>query len=120
MFRAAGLQDVQINGHLILVSPGDSRIPLEDAVPYTLSRHEIERERLENMREQYGEELAEAGFSQAEFRELMELKSARDDYLKADPERVREVMEVYTDPLLIARGTKPLPSSATGAPGENP
>lgn len=123
IFKEAGLEDVQINGHLILVSPGDARIPLEDAVPYTLSRHEIEWERLSNMREQYGAELAEAGFSLAEFEELMELKRARDDYLKGDPARVREVMEVYTDPLLIVRGTN-LPralSADAGAslPGEN-
>ena len=106
-FKTAGLEDVQINGHLILVSPGDARIPLEDAAAYALSRHEIEQERLNNMQEQYGEELAEAGFSRAEFGELMALKSARDDYLKADSARVLEVMEVYTDPLLIVRGTKP-------------
>jgi len=109
-FKTAGLENVQINGHLILVSPGDARIPLADAVAYTLARHEIERERLENMWEQYGKELAETDFSPAEFGELMELKRARDNYLKTDPTRVREVMEVYTDPLLIVRGTKPLQS----------
>lgn len=59
------------------------------------------------MQENYGEELAAAGFSQAEFAELIEWKRDRDDYLKADPARVREVMEVYTDALLFVRGKKP-------------
>jgi hypothetical protein len=106
-FKAAGLQDVQINGHLTLVSPGDARIPLDEAAAYTLARHEIERERLADMQEKYGEELAEAGFSQAEFEELLALRRGRYDHLQADPERVRQVMEVYTDALLIVRGTKP-------------
>lgn len=105
-FKAAGLADVQINGHLILVSPGDLRLPLAEAAAYTYTRHEIEQERLADMQKNYGEELAAAGFSPAEFVELIELKRARDDYLRADPERVREVMEVYTDPLLFVRGTK--------------
>jgi len=105
-FKNAGLEEVQINGHLILVSPGDARIPLAEAAAYVQARHEIEWERLENM-QQYAEELADAGFSQAEFAELMELKRARDDYLEADPARIREVMEVYTDPLILVRGTKP-------------
>lgn len=105
-FKAAGLEDVQINGHLTLVSPGDARLPLAEAAAYALTRHEMERERLTNMQAQHGAELAEAGFSQAEFEELLELKRARDHYLQADPERVRQVMEVYTDALLIVRGRK--------------
>lgn len=118
-FKAAGLEDVQINGHLTLVSPGDARIPLEEAAAYALTRHEMERERLTNMQAQHGAELAEAGFSQAEFEELLELKRARDDYLKADPGRVRQVMEVYTDALLIVRGTNPPSSSAADTVGKN-
>ncbi len=105
-FKAAGLEEVQINGHLTLVSPGDARIPLEEAADYALARHEVIWERMEETREKYGDELAEAGFSKAEFEELMELKRARDEYLKADPARVREVMEVYTDSLLFVRGRK--------------
>jgi hypothetical protein len=105
-FKAAGLEDVQINGHLMLVSSGDARISEEEAVRYVLARHEIDRERLAEWQKEYGDELAEAGFSQAEFDELLELKRARDEYLKADPSRVREVMEVYTEAFLIVRGTK--------------
>jgi hypothetical protein len=92
---------------LTLVSPGDARIPLDDAESYTLARHEITWEWLTHLKEKHGIELAEAGFSQAEFEELMELKRARDEYLRADPTRIREVMEVYTDALLIVQGTKP-------------
>lgn len=116
-FKAAGLVDVQINGHLILVSPGDSRLTLAEAAAYAFTRHEVEQERLTNMQENYGQELAAAGFSQAEFAELIELKRARDEYLRANPESVREVMEVYTDPLLFVRGTKqghPLPANDAG------
>ncbi|MFQ5886292.1 MAG: hypothetical protein ACE5II_03550, partial [Anaerolineae bacterium] len=55
----------------------------------------------------HGEELAAAGFGQAEFDELIALKRARYEYLQSDPARVREVMEVFTEPLLIVRGTRP-------------
>jgi len=113
-FKAAGLENLQINGHLALVSPADTRIPLEEAVSYCLSRHEIDQERLNNIQENYGEALAAAGFSQAEFDELLALKQARDDYLKANPARVRDVMEVFTDSLLFVRGQKPkLPNQST-------
>lgn len=110
-FKAAGLEEIQVNGHLTLVSPGDSRIPFEEAIGYALARHEMAMERVLEMQEKYGPELAEAGFSQADFEELLELKQARDGYLKADPSRVREVMEVYTDTLIIVRGIKPGSSS---------
>lgn len=106
-FKAAGLENVQINGHLPLVSPGDARLSDEEAAAYALARHEIAWERLNNLWTKYGDELAAAGFSQAEFDELRELKLRRDEYLRADPTRVREVMEVYTDPLLMVQGTKP-------------
>ncbi len=107
-FKTAGLENLQINGHLILVSPGDSRIPLAEAAEYAQLRHEIDRERLENIWREYGDELNEAGISTAEYEELMALRAARDDYLQADPARVREVMEVYTDPFLFVKGVKPL------------
>jgi hypothetical protein len=105
-FKAAGLQDVQINGHLALISPGDARIPIEEGALYALDRHQKALERLIRMREEHGEELAEDGFSLAEFDELITLKRARHKYLQADPSRVREVMEVFTQPLLIIRGTR--------------
>lgn len=107
-FKTAGLENLQINGHLILVSPGDSRIPLEEAAEYARVRREIDRERLENIWRDYGDEMNEAGFSTAEYEELMALRAARDDYLRANPARVREVMEVHTDPLLFIKGAKPL------------
>jgi hypothetical protein len=107
-FREAGLERVQIEGHLTLVSPGDDRIPLEDGAAYALARHKAALDRVTNMQEKHGDALAAAGFSKAEFEELIELKRARGEYLQADPSRVREVMEVYTNSLLIVRGTKPL------------
>lgn len=112
-FKAVGLEQVQIEGHLILVSPGDTRIPLDDAISYTLARHEITWGWLTNLQQNHGNELAKAGFSPAEFEELMDLKCARDDYLRADPTRIREVMEVYTDALLIVQGTKPAAMEAS-------
>lgn len=113
-FKAVGLEQVQIEGHLSLVSPGDARIPLDDAVTYTLARHEINWDWLTNLQENHGDELAKAGFSQVEFEELMELKRVRDEYLRADPARIREVMEVYTDALLIVQGTKPAGKKPAG------
>jgi hypothetical protein len=106
-FKAAGLQDVQINGHLALVSPGDARISVEEGTAYALARHRKEMDGLIRMRQEHGEELAEAGFSPAEFDELIALKRARYEYLQGDPARVQEVMEVFTEPLLIVQGTRP-------------
>lgn len=106
-FKEAGLQEVQINGHLALVSPGDTRFSVQEAGAYALARQNKELAGLIRMRQEHGEELAAAGFSQAEFDELIQLKRARIDYLQADPSRVREVMEVYTEPLLIVRGLRP-------------
>lgn len=93
---------------------GDARIPLDDAISYTLARHKITWDWLTNLQGKHGDELAKAGFSQAEFEELMELKCARDDYLRVDPTRIREIMEVYTDALLIVQGTKPAAMEAAG------
>jgi hypothetical protein len=98
---------VQINGHLTLVSPGDERLPLPEAIEYTLARHEVAWETVTTRWQNYSDELIEAGFNQSEFDELTGLMAARDAYLQADPARVREVMEVYTDAFLIVKGTKP-------------
>jgi hypothetical protein len=106
-FKAAGLQGVEINGNLKLFSPGDERVPVEEGAAYALDRHQKLIERITRWREEHGEELAAAGFSPAEFEELIALKRARHEYLQRDPARVREVMEVFTDPHLIVRGTRP-------------
>ena len=97
---------MQIDGHLSLVSPGDTRIPLEEAIAYAFEQHEATRQRLTSRWEQYGDALVRGGFSQADYDELMALRSKREAYLKEDPSRVREVLEVYTDPIQIVRGTK--------------
>ena len=59
------------------------------------------------MQEKHGEQLAQDGFSQAEFEELIALKRARLAYLQDDPARVRQVMEVFSEPVIIVRGTRP-------------
>jgi len=105
-FQEAGLQNVQINGHLALVSPGDARIPIDEAATYALTRHRKELDRLLKLRQERADEMVAAGFSAAELDELIALKQARYDYLLGDPERVREVMEVFTESLLIIRGAK--------------
>lgn len=106
-FKAAGLQDVQINGHLSLASPGDSRISDEEATAYALTRQKKELAKLISMRDKNGEELAADGFSPAEFDELIALKRARYEYIKNDPTRVKNVMEVFAEPVIIIRGVKP-------------
>jgi len=106
-FKEAGLQDVQINGHLALVSPGDGRIPVDEAAIYALARQQKELDGLVEMQEKHGVQLAQDGFGPAEFEELIALKRARLAYLQDDPARVREVMEVFSEPVIIVRGTKP-------------
>ena len=106
-FRDAGLENVQINGHLTLFSTGDDRIPVEDGQEYALASYKAVLDRIRRWRKDYGAELAAAGFSDAEFEELIALKQARYDYLKEDPARIREVMEVYSDPLIFVRGRRP-------------
>ena len=66
-FKVAGLEDVQINGHLKLVSPGDSRIPVEEGADYALAQYGHVLKRLEEWKRSHGQELAAAGFSPAEF-----------------------------------------------------
>jgi hypothetical protein len=89
------------------VSPGADRIPVELGASYAIARHEKELEELHWKYEEHGEELAAHGFSEEEFSELLELKRQRLEYLKDDNARVREVMEVFTEPYLIVRGTRP-------------
>lgn len=105
-FRQAGLEDVVVNGHLAVVSPGDGRFSLEEAAEYARARHERDWERLCGLWEQHAAALIAVGFSQAEYDELLALTTERDSYLQTEPAKVREVMEVYTDPLLIVRGRK--------------
>lgn len=106
-FRNAGLTDVRIDGHLMLFSPGDERLPPAEGAAYAVGMHRIALRRLEHWRDRYADDLAAAGFAHHEFDELLALKRARLDYLQVDPERVREVMEVFTDPLIVVRGTRP-------------
>lgn len=105
-FSAAGLEDVQINGHLKLISPGDARIPVDEAAAYALLRHRKWLERLAHWRQEHGAELARHGFSAAEFDELVSLERARYAYLQSETSCVREVMEVFVHPLLMVRGTR--------------
>jgi hypothetical protein len=105
-FRAAGLLDIQVNGHLKLISPGDERIPGSEAGTYALLQHQNWLKRLENRRVDYGEQLAEAGFTASEFEELIHLARTRYEHLRNNPARTSEIMEVFVDPLLIVRGTK--------------
>jgi hypothetical protein len=105
-YCGAGLENVQINGHLALISPGDERMPLEAGAAYAIAVHQKDLEGLCRQRQEHGEELAEHGFGKEEFDELLELKRARLEYLREDRARVREVMEVFTKPFLIVRGTR--------------
>ncbi len=88
-----------------MVSPGDARVSVDEAAAYALATHRHALRRLEHISEEYGEELAAFSFSEEEFKELIDLKRARYEYLEKNPDCVREVMEVVADPLLIIRGT---------------
>ena len=94
-----------------LFSPGDERVPLEEATAYTLAAHEEALERLSRWRKEHGGKLVAAGFGEHEFEELIALKRARYEYLQDNPACVREVMEVVADPLLIVRGTRAVSDS---------
>ncbi len=107
LFRHVGLEDIQVNGYLRMVAPGDDRIPIETGGPYAIAMQRSELKRIERWRADHSEELADNGFSEAEFDELLALKRARLAHLEEDPARVREVMEVITDPLIMVRGTRP-------------
>jgi SAM-dependent methyltransferase len=106
-FRQAGLLDVRVHGHLAVVAPGDDALGLGEGVDFALAVQEAELVRLREQRAAYGAELAAEGFSEEQFDELLELKGARLAQLRERPESVRETMEVYTEPLLIVRGTVP-------------
>lgn len=106
-FKNAGLKEVQINGHLVVVSPGDARIPIEEGAAYALARNETELNKLIKMREKHGAQLAQDGFSETEFDELISLKQKRYEFLREDPSRVRDMMEVFNQPIFIIRGTRP-------------
>lgn len=106
-FRQAGLVDVHVNGHLAVVAPGDDRIAPGEGVDFSVAMQEAELTRLESQRREHGAELAAGGFSEADFEELIELKRSRLARLRERPGAVRETMEVYTEPMLIVRGTVP-------------
>ncbi|MEJ2357614.1 MAG: class I SAM-dependent methyltransferase [Deinococcales bacterium] len=106
-FRQAGLLDVRVNGHLAVVAPGDDRIAPDEGVDFSIAMHEAELARLRDQRRRYGAELAAGGFSTAEFDELLEYETARLGRLREHPNAVKETMEVYTEPMLIVRGTVP-------------
>lgn len=106
-FRQAGLLDVQVNGHLAVVAPGDDRIGRGEGVEFSLAVQEVELARLEAQRLEHGAELADGGFPEGDFDELISLKRARLVRLRERPDALREVMEVYAEPMLMVRGTVP-------------
>ncbi|MDX1414388.1 MAG: hypothetical protein R3293_09375 [Candidatus Promineifilaceae bacterium] len=103
-FKEAGLQEVQVNGHLSLVSPGDNRIPAVEGANYAIIRQKKALDRLVQMQEKHGRRLARLGFSQVEFEELLKLKRARLRYMQEQGDEVRQVMEVFTYALLMVKG----------------
>jgi ubiquinone/menaquinone biosynthesis C-methylase UbiE len=115
-FRQAGLEDVQVNGHLAVVAPGDDRIAPGEGVDFSVAMQEAELTTLRAQRRQYGEELAAAGFSLEQFDELLELKQARLEGLRQRPDALRTTMEVYTEPMMIVRGTVPAEARPARAP----
>ncbi len=107
-FKNEGLENVQINGHLSSFSPGDSRVSIEEGAAYTILKNEIELKKLLKIKNKHADQLSEDGFNEAEFEELIELKKSRMQFLKEDPSQVRNMMEVFNQPVFIISGTRPL------------
>ena len=105
-FEKCGLQNVQANGHLVLVCPGDARIPIEEGSAYAVSWYEREISRLVTLQMKYSEELTHDGFSTCEMDELIDLKKARQNYIQKNPGSIRQIMEAFVRPLVIVKGTR--------------
>lgn len=107
-FHRAGLVDVHVNGHLGVVSPSDSRLDPDEAVRYSLARSRSDLKKLIQTRDSHGQQLESDGFPLDEFAELIELKRRRHADLEANSHRALEMAEVFSIPLLIMRGTRPM------------
>jgi hypothetical protein len=106
-FSQMGLVEIEINGHLGVVSPSDSRMDPSDAAEYSVARSQKELDTLTRLRDRHADELNADGFTHGEFVELLQLTKERHEYLRADPLRSRRMGEVFSQPLLIMRGTRP-------------
>lgn len=115
-FRDAGLSDVNVNGHLAVVAPGDDRIPPEEGFDFAAAVHEAELARLRVQRRDHATELVAAGFPTEDFDELLRLKEARLARLRERPDSVRDTMEVRCEALLLVRGRVPGPRLADRRP----
>lgn len=107
-FRDAGLQDIQVNGHLATVSPGDDRLPHDEAQAYALERMERDVVGLQQRWAAHAIELDRAGFAEADYLELLQLAEARISAARSDPSRALRAMEVRVEAMLFVRGTVPL------------
>jgi len=105
-FKNAGLKNLQINGHLSLVSPGDVRMQKDEGEKYAILRHQIEVKKLLKMKNKYSVQLEQDGFSSREFDELLDLKQKRLEYVEKNPSKVKGMMEVFSQPLSIIRGNR--------------
>ena len=106
-FRQAGLDDLRVHGHLAVTAPGTDDVPVSEAAAYLMRTYELDIARIRETRAEHGEALAKHGFGAADFERLLAWKQARVDALRADPDRVRDAMEVYAEPMLFIRGTVP-------------
>ena len=106
-FSKLGLVDIEINGHLGVVSPSDSRLNPSDAAAYSVARSQKDLDALTRLWDRHVDELDSDGFPREEFDELITLTQDRHEYLTANPHRSRQMGEVFSQPLLIMRGTRP-------------
>lgn len=106
-FREVGLEDVRVRGHLSVSAPGGDDVSVEEGAAHLQRTYDLEMANIRRIRTEHGAELAGNGFADDAFDRLLRWKQARVDALRADPERVREVMEVYAEPMLLIRGTVP-------------
>ena len=106
-FRQAGLEDLHVRGHLSVTAPGTDDVPVTEAAAYLVRTYELEIARIRSIRAEHGDELSQHGFEAEDFDRLLAWKQARLEALRATPERVRDAMEVYVEPMLLVRGRVP-------------
>ncbi len=103
----AGLVDLRIHGYLTVLAPSDARWSDADAVDFMTERRRIELGVIDGLTADQREEMERAGLSGKEIDELRALLEKKYDWLAADVRRVRDGMELLTEPSVLIVGRAP-------------